>query len=188
MASTQPDGPDAGSPAALLAGGRASGTWTLDSAHSTITFAVKHFWGLMTVRGSFSRFTGRATVEQSGAIAADITVDADSLDTKNAQRDKHLRSDDFFDVAGHPSVAFTTTEVTVGSDGWMRVVGSLAAAGHAEQLELDAQVVDATAEQATVDARVEVDRTRFGMTWSPMRMSAAIATIDLHLRWSKGPA
>jgi polyisoprenoid-binding protein YceI len=185
MANTQPERPVGGSPAALLAEGTAAGTWTLDSAHSTIAFGVKHFWGLITVRGSFSRISGNATVEPSGAIAAEITVDADSLDTKNAQRDKHLRSDDFFAITDHPTVVFATTELTPGTDDGFHVVGQLTAAGHAERVELDAHVVDATPERATIDARVEIDRTRFGMTWSPMRMSASIATIDLHLRWSK---
>jgi polyisoprenoid-binding protein YceI len=184
----QPDAPGTVAVSALLADGSAAGNWELDPAASTITFAVKHFWGLVTVHGGFSEFEGHATVEQSGTITVELTVDADSLDTKMKQRDKHLRSKDFFDVANTPTVTFTTTAVTAGAGDRFHVTGNLVAAGHGEPLEFDAEVTEATAQSAVVDIHVDVDRTRFGMTWSPLRMTAPIAHVDLHLSWTKTPA
>jgi polyisoprenoid-binding protein YceI len=193
MSSAQPDQPTTNvTVAAMLADGSAAGTWELDPAASTIAFAVKHFWGLITVRGTFSRYTGHATVDPSGTIAADLTIDADSLDTKHKQRDKHLRSGDFFDIADHPSVTFTTTGTTTGAapgaGGQFHIAGTLTAAGHSEPLEFDAGISEATAQAAVTDVHTDVDRTRFGMTWSPLHMAAPIAHVDLHLRWNKTSA
>ena len=71
---------------------------------------MKTFWGLLTVRGHFDRFSGSYEVGPDGATI-ELTIDADSLDTGNANRDKHLRSTDFFRVAEHPQVRFTSTRV-----------------------------------------------------------------------------
>lgn len=93
---------------ALVTGGTAAGRWVIDPDLSSVTFAVKHFWGLMTVRGHFTRFTGEADVTPDGVITAHLTIEADSVDTRQNKRDAHLRSSDFFDTARHPAIAFTT--------------------------------------------------------------------------------
>src|SRR5437763_16259537 len=80
-------------------GGLAAGTWRLDPSRSSVEFHVRHFFGLITVKGHFDRYQG--TLQLSGRPAVSLIAEADSLDTNNKQRDKHLRSDDFFDVAEH---------------------------------------------------------------------------------------
>ena len=84
--------------------------WTVDSDETSVEFAVKTFWGLMTVHGRFDRFDGSYEVGPGGTTI-ELTIDADSLDTGHATRDKHLRSTDFFHVAAHPQVRFTSTRV-----------------------------------------------------------------------------
>ena len=74
----------------------ATGSWQLDRAHSSVEFHVRHFYGLMTVKGRFERYAG--TIDLSDNPAVTLTIEADSLDTKHKKRDEHLRSKDFFDV------------------------------------------------------------------------------------------
>ena len=84
-----------------------AGTWAIDPAHSTMGFSVKHL-GIATVRGTFATFEGTLTVGDdllSGRISG--TIDAGSISTQEAQRDEHLRSADFFNVAAHPQITFT---------------------------------------------------------------------------------
>ena len=71
--------------------------WTADPSRTTVEFEVKHLWGLHTVRGRFRRFDGSYVVGPAGS-EIELTIDAASVDTGNAARDKHLRSADFFDV------------------------------------------------------------------------------------------
>ena len=87
-----------------------TGAWRLDPARSSVEFGVPNFYGLMTVKGRFERFEG--TLSLGTEPAAQLTIDAASLDTGNARRDKHLRSPDFFDAENHPHVRFESTSVT----------------------------------------------------------------------------
>lgn len=82
-------------------------------------------------------------------------------------------------------MTFTATEVTDDGGDQLHVVGQLTAAGRSEPIELDTSIEDASAQTATTVAHLDVDRTLFGMTWSPMRMTSPIARVDLRLRWTK---
>ncbi|MEV5573826.1 YceI family protein [Spirillospora sp. NPDC052269] len=93
-----------------VAPGLTSGRWTIDPAHSEITFTVRHL--MTTVRGTFPEFAGEAHIADDpfgSSARAEITLA--SLDTRNADRDAHVRSADFLDVARHPVMSFTTTGV-----------------------------------------------------------------------------
>jgi polyisoprenoid-binding protein YceI len=147
---------------------------------------VKHFWGLITVRGHFERFEGTAVVSAEGATTASLSVDADSVQTKNARRDKHLRSADFFDAANHPTMTFAATQVDLVGDDRIHVRGELTAAGQTHPVEFDAALT-ASSDAATgqVDASFVIDRTNFGMTWSPLRMTASDVTVTVHLEFAR---
>ena len=123
--------------ARLLSSGRVVGRWVLDAEQSSVTFAVKHFWGLITVRGRFHSVSGHGDVSPSGAVS----IDAASLDTGNRRRDDHLRLADFFDADAHPSVVMVTTRVEPGSgaESWS-VAADVTAAAHTEPVELDADL------------------------------------------------
>lgn len=154
-----------------LRDGTAAGTWTLDPGASTITTATKHFWGLITVRGTFTKATGAATVDADGAISARLEVDAASIDTKNTKRDEHLRSKDFFNAESHPSITFDTTDVTFTGDNPSRVTGTLNAGGVQQDVTFDATISADNSDRATMTADVVVDHRALGMTWSPMGMA-----------------
>src|SRR5581483_5121392 len=105
-----------------------AGRWALDAGESSVDFAVKTFWGLLTVRGRFDRFAGSYEIGPDGA-KIELAVDAESLDTGNPTRDEHLRSGDFFHVAEHSEIRFTSTGVYDVGEGSLHVVGDLEAAG-----------------------------------------------------------
>ena len=94
---------------------RATGAWRLDPARSSVEFQVPHFYGLMTVKGHFDRYEG--TLDLSARPAVELVIDADSLDTRQGKRDKHLRSADFFDVDHYPTMHFVSTGATRQANG-----------------------------------------------------------------------
>jgi len=169
--------------ATLLADETTAGRWVLDPAGASVEFAVKHFWGAITVRGSFSHLTGEASVDASGTITGLLTIDASSLSTGNKQRDKHLLSADFFDVEGHPNVIVTVTGAKPSGAGTLACTGTLEAAGHVQPLEFTAQVQDAAEHSVVLRAEVTVDRTAFDMTWSPLRIAAPLARATVVARF-----
>jgi polyisoprenoid-binding protein YceI len=152
-----------------LAGGLATGTWRLDPARSSVEFHVRHFYGLMTVKGRFDRYQG--TLDLSASPPVELTIEADSLGTKQKQRDKHLRSEDFFDVANHPQVRFEADDATVDGN-TLKARGRLYAAGKQVALDVDATVTPVDGE-FEVEATVPVDQRELGMTWSPLGITRA---------------
>jgi polyisoprenoid-binding protein YceI len=137
--------------------------WRLDPARSSIEFQVPAAWGLSTVKGSFSRYHG--TLDAS---AIELTIEADSIDTENERRDKHLRSVDFFDVERHPYVRFVSERVAVDGDR-LEVRGRLHARGASMPLDIDATLRRA-GDELEVEAVTLADHRRLGMTWNFMGM------------------
>ena len=157
--------------------------WIVDSEASTVEFAVKTFWGLTTVRGRFHRFGGSYEVAPDGT-RIELTIDAASLDTGNRKRDDHLRSSDFFAVAEHPQVRFTSTRVDPVGDGTLRVEGVLAAAGMVVPLELDA-TVQHVGRDLYVEATTTIDQQQLGMDSSLLGMMRRPATLHVRARLSE---
>lgn len=156
-------------PAADAVGGLATGTWRLDPARSSVEFHVRHFYGLMTVKGRFDRYEG--ALDLSASPAVELTIEADSLDSKQKQRDKHLRSDDFFDVVNHPHVRFEAD--TAALDGnTLKARGLLYAAGKQIPLHVDATVTPVDGE-FEIEASALADHRELGMLWSPMGIMRA---------------
>jgi polyisoprenoid-binding protein YceI len=147
------------------------GSWSLDPAGSSAEFHVKHFWGAITVHGRFERLEGEGIVSLDGTVTGVLRLDAASLTTKNKRRDQHLRSADFFDIEHHPTVTITVA-LTAGSDGSLASDVHLETAGHNQQIRPVVQVVQAASGSVTLRAEVTVDRSEFGMTWSPLGMAA----------------
>ena len=147
--------------------------WRIDPARSSVEFQVPNLWGMMTVKGRFSRYEG--TLDLSGRPAIGLTIEADSLDTKHEKRDAHLRSPDFFDVDGYPHVRFVSDSVTPYGDR-MKVRGRLHARGASIPLELDATLRD-VGDELEVTATAEADHRRLGMTWNRLRSLGTRSTL-----------
>src|SRR5262245_54839184 len=92
--------------------------WRIDGNHSAAHFSVRHLM-VSTVRGQLGRISG--TIEYDGkdvkSIKADVSIDVNGIDTQNENRDKDLRSDNFFDAANHPNITFKSKRVEPGADG-----------------------------------------------------------------------
>jgi polyisoprenoid-binding protein YceI len=170
----------------LLQDGAAVGVWKLDPATCVLEFRVKHFWGAVTVRGRFHAVTGRVDVAASGTVSGSIEAQSASLESGNRQRDKHLRSADFFDVTNHPTVVFSIGAVHPLGDDGVRVTGDLTAGGRTQSLTFDARLSDATQEHFTVDGDVSVDRRAgFGMNWSPLGIASSTAVLVVHAQFAR---
>jgi polyisoprenoid-binding protein YceI len=142
----------------------AAGAWRLDPARSSVAFHVRHFYGLMTVKGSFASYEG--TLDLAAEPAVELSVDATSLDTGMAKRDAHLRSADFFDVERHPQVRFVSESAVLEGE-TLAVRGHLHAAGKQIPLALDA-TVRRVGEELEIEAVTDGDHRELGMTWSPI--------------------
>jgi polyisoprenoid-binding protein YceI len=169
---TDPDTASIDLPALVRDG---SGDWTLDPAGSSVNFGVKHFWGLMTVHGQFDSLSGEGRVDPSGTVSGEIRIGAESVNTKNKKRDKHLRSGDFFDAEDHSTVTIDASGLIPAAGGELRGSITLNAAGHQQAVDAAVRVVAAAADAVTVRAEADVERAAFGMTWGPMKMTAPTA-------------
>lgn len=156
--------------------------WTIDGKASSADFAVKTFWGLSTVRGHFDRFDGSYEDGPDGA-KIEMTIEADSLDTGHGKRDAHLRSNDFFGVAEHPHVRFTSTRVHDVADGVLHVVGKLEAGGSVVDIEFPA-AVQAVGQDLEIEATTTVDQRRLGMH-GKLGMIRPPATLHVKARLSR---
>src|SRR5258705_8458587 len=165
------DGPDS-----VLAG---PAIWALDQARSSVALRSKSMWGLITVRGAFGELAGNAEILPGGAARGRLEIGASSLDTKNAKRDRHLASADFFNAAEHPSIVADLASATPTGDR-VAVQGTLTVAGVTRPLSFTATLADVTRAEFTLHAEgVVVDRADFGLTWNQMGMLAGPSTIDV---------
>jgi polyisoprenoid-binding protein YceI len=149
--------------------------WRLDPSRSHIGFGAPHFFGLKTVTGSFSRYHGSLDLRVKPAVH--LTVEAGSLSTGNARRERHLRSCYFFDAGRHPQIVFISDDVAVTGE-VLRIRGHLHVAGAAAELTADAAVrrVEGGLE---LDASPSVDQRMLGMIWSPLGMLRAASRLTI---------
>jgi polyisoprenoid-binding protein YceI len=116
------------------------GTWDIDPVHSDVSFTVRHMM-VSKVRGRFATFGGEiVTGEDVTGSSVTATIDATSIDTGNEQRDNHVRSADFFDVANHPTWTFRSTGVK-DDDGELVLEGELTIKGVTRTVPLSLEVV-----------------------------------------------
>ncbi|KOV56944.1 hypothetical protein ADL00_27190 [Streptomyces sp. AS58] len=165
-----------------------TGLWQLDAAASTVAVRHRTMWGMVTVKGVFAAVAGRGEVHADGSATGTLTLDVTSLDTKNAKRDAHLRSADFFDAAGHPEITFAAQEARLGDGDRVDVVGRLTVRGTDKPLTLTARLVEAGAEQVTLESEFTVDRGEFGMTWNRLGMMGGTTAVVATLRFTRAAA
>lgn len=178
---SQATGAPAGdTPDSVLAG---PSTWSLDPARSSVSLHSKTMWGLATVRGAFGELAGSAEILPGGAARGRLEIGAASLNTKNAKRDRHLASADFFNAAEHPSIVADLASATRTGDR-VAVQGTLTVAGVTRPLSFTATLADVTAAAFTLRAEgVVVDRADFGSTWNQLGMLRGPSTVDVEARF-----
>ncbi len=141
------------------------GTWTIDPSHSEVGFTVRHL--MSKVRGQFTSFEGTLTSGDSlESTRATATIDLNSIDTRDGQRDGHLRSADFFDVENSGQMTFTTTSF----DG-TTATGDLTIKGVTRPVELDVEFLGAGQDpwggrRVGFEATAEISRKDFGIDFN----------------------
>lgn len=164
-------------------------TWQIDTTHSSIGFTVRHMV-VARVHGRFTRYEGRLFLNGNLTKAqADVKIDAASIDTQVEARDKHLRSQDFFDVAAFPRVIFHSKRVEEARKDRYRVVGDLTLRDVTREVLLDVEFLGRMTdpfgtERVAFHARTSIDRKDFGLTWNKALESGGLLVgehIDIEL-------
>lgn len=153
--------------------------WKIDTAHSEINFKVKHMM-ISTVTGSFENFDGKIETTEEDFKNAHFTFSAeiDSINTKNKDRDTHLKSDDFFGAENNPKLTFESTSF----DG-EKVVGTITIKGVSQEITLDADyngtAVDPYGQtKAGFEFEGSLNRKDFGLTWSAVTEAGNVVVSD----------
>lgn len=145
----------------------------LDESHTHLGFKIRHL-GFSNVRGKFDKFQGTGTyVEKTGKLSnLKVTIQADSINTNEPDRDKHLRSPDFFDVAKFKELKFESTNIKYKGKKPSQIVGKLTIHGVTKTVTLDIEEWGGKAEDAWGNQRIafeatgKIDRRDFGLTWN----------------------
>ncbi|HEX9344727.1 MAG TPA: YceI family protein [Candidatus Acidoferrum sp.] len=156
-----------------LPAGAATSDWKIDPQHSSAQFSVRHM-AISTVRGAFSKVTGTILLDDNDITKStvDVTIDASTVDTREPDRDKDLRSDKFFDVAHYPSITFKSKRVQQVATGKLKVTGDLTIHGTTKEVVLDVEGPTASVKdpwgnvRAAVTATTKVNRQDFGVKWN----------------------
>ena len=163
----------------------ASTKWTIDSTHSEITFRVRHMM-ISTVTGNFDTFSGEAVTEAEDFANAKISFSADvaSVNTRNEQRDGHLKSPEFFDAAQFPQITFVAGNATQpDADGNYTLTGDLTIRGITKSVALKVEFGGIAADpwgntRAGFELNGEVNRKDFGLVWDAVTETGGIVLAD----------
>jgi polyisoprenoid-binding protein YceI len=159
-------------------------TWKIDQAHSEIKFKVKHLV-VSSVTGQFTSFDGTVESDKPDFSDAKISFEAEvnSINTKNVQRDEHLKSPDFFDAANHPKLTFVSKSITKKSDEEYIVVGDITIRGTSKEISLNV-TYNGTAkgfggvDVAGFEIAGKLNRFDFGLQWNALTEVGGIVVGD----------
>jgi polyisoprenoid-binding protein YceI len=169
----------------------AAGTWSIDPSHTHAGFSVRHLM-VSKVRGRFAGVSGTVTIAEDPLDShVEVDIDTASIDTRDEQRDAHLRSPDFFDVENYPTMTYRSTAVRPAGKGRWLVDGELTLHGVTRSVPLEVTFEGAGSDpwggvRAGFSARAEIDREDYGLTWNQVLETGGIAvgkkvTIDLEV-------
>lgn len=161
-----------------------SASFDVDPAHSRIGFVARHAM-VTKVRGSFQEFAGRGRFDAAdpSASSLQVTIEAASIETGNADRDGHLRGNDFFAMDEYPQITFTSTAVTPTGDDRYDVTGNLTLKGVTKPLtvpfEVSGPVVDPFGNtRIGLEGRVDVNRKDWGVSWNAAMEAGGLLVSD----------
>ena len=154
------------------------GTWTLDPAHTSAAFTVRHA-GISKARGQFTDVEGELVVAEGGEdLAFTATLKTESVSTSNPDRDAHLKSADFFDVENNPTITFRSTELKGDT-----LHGELTIKGITKPVELDFAYEGAATDpfgiyRAGFTGETTISRKEFGLTWNAALEAGGVLVAD----------
>ena len=171
-------------------------TWNIDSTHSSAQFKVKHMM-ISNVKGEFTAVTGTLNYDSENLANSSVeaSIDAKTINTRDSQRDAHLKSPDFFDVEKYPVLGFKSTRVT-GKDGDLAVAGDLSIHGITRPVTFEVEGPSAPMKDPWGNTRVglsattRISRKDFGLTWNAALETGGIlvgdeVTITLDIQFIK---
>jgi polyisoprenoid-binding protein YceI len=163
--------------------------WSFDTVHSSVNFWVRHLM-VSKVHGRFGKWSGSFVFDESAPqnSRVEVEIDASSIDTKEPQRDGHLRSADFFDVEKFPTIKFASTKVEKTGDSDYKLTGDLTMHGVTKPVTLDVEYGGRAThpqmgERAGFSARGTLNRKDFGLIWNQALDAGGVALgdkIELH--------
>ena len=147
--------------------------WNIDPTHTVAEFKVRHMM-ISNVKGQFAKFTGALTLDDSNLANSHVEaiIDAGSIETRDAQRDAHLKSADFFDVEKFPSLMFKSTSISVVRPGELAVEGELTIRDITRTVLFDVEGPTPPAKdpwgnlRVAASATVKISRKEFGLVWN----------------------
>ena len=163
----------------------AATTWNIDPAHSVAEFKVKHMM-ISNVKGQFPKITGTLTLDESDLAASHVeaVIEAASIETRDAQRDAHLKSADFFDVEKFPTLSFKSTGISLVRDGELAVEGDLTIRGVTRKVLFSVEGPTPPTKdpwgntRVAVSATTKINRKDFGLTWNTALETGGILVGD----------
>jgi polyisoprenoid-binding protein YceI len=173
-------------------------TWNLDAVHSVAEFKVRHMM-ISNVKGQFTGIAGVLVLDEKDIAGsrAEATIDVSTINTREAQRDAHLKSADFFDVERFPAMSFQSTEVRRTGDGELEVKGDLTIRGVTRRVTFQVEGPTAAKKDPWGNTRIgmsattRINRRDFGLTWNTTLETGGIlvgedVTIGIDLEFVKG--
>lgn len=175
-------------------------TWEIDGAHSSAQFSVRHLM-VSNVRGEFGSVKGTVNLDDKDVTKStvDATIDVSSITTRNTDRDNHLKSPDFFDVAKYPTMTFKSTGIQKQADGKLNVTGNLSLHGVSKPVTLSVALAPEVKDpwgktRRGAEITGKINRKEFGLSWNKALETGGVAvgeevaiTIDLEIT-QKGAA
>jgi polyisoprenoid-binding protein YceI len=159
--------------------------WKIDPAHSAAHFSVRHLM-ISNVRGEFTKVSGKASLNPANPAncTIDVEIDAASLNTREPQRDEHLRSADFFDVAKYPKLTFRSKHIEKLGDEHYKVTGDLTIHGVTRDVVLDVEGPTPPVKDPWGNTRVgiagtaKLNRKDFGLVWNALTETGGVMVGD----------
>lgn len=171
--------------AALALPAYAGTTWEIDPAHTDVQFAIRHMM-ISTVRGEFGKVSGTVAADDQDLTRSKVTasIDAATVNTREAKRDEHLRSADFLDVTKFPTITFASKKVERAGEGRWKLTGDLTLHGVTREVTLDVESPPTTVKdlmgntRAGAHATAKINRKDFGIVWNKSLDGGGIALGD----------
>ena len=161
-----------------------TGTYTVDPAHTRIGFVARHAM-VTKVRGSFDEFAGTAVLDGANPANSrvEVTIEAASIDTRNAQRDEHLRGNDFLAMQEYPKITFASTGVRQAGETTFEVTGDLTIKGVTNEItipfEFEGTATDPFGNQRVgFEGSVTINRRDYGVTWNAALEGGGVLVSD----------
>jgi len=161
-----------------------TGNYTIDPAHTRIGFVARHAM-VTKVRGAFNEFTGTAVLDGANPAnsSAQVTIKAASIDTRNAQRDEHLRSNDFLALETYPEITFVSTSVRQTGDTAFDLTGDLTIKGVTNQVTIPFTYEGAATDpfgnlRVGFEGAVTINRKDYGVTWNAALETGGVLVSD----------